>query len=256
MRPVSSDDPQQRRSRAARARARSGSGPRGGRRCRSTSAPGRGGRGRSGRRSCPCGPRAGPRRARGTRGAARARRSSAFSARWTSSFLATTSRPEVSRSSRCTIPARHGSPAAGPARGQRLGQRAGPVPAGRMHHDARPACRRRAGARPRRRPRTAPSVAGAGGGGLVARSHLDPLAAGEGVALGPRPRRRPAPARRRSGSGPGPRAQRLGQEPVQPRSGRLRRDLELDHDRPGVWLSRRASRVGPRARTAAPAPRR
>ena len=41
--------------------------------------------------------------------------------------------------------------AAGGAAGQRLRERAGPVAARRMHDDARPACRRRAGARPRRR---------------------------------------------------------------------------------------------------------
>ena len=63
----------------------------------------------------------------GTRGAAAARASSAFSARWTASFLATTSSPEVSRSSRCTIPARHGS--SPPARDalERLGERPRPV---------------------------------------------------------------------------------------------------------------------------------
>ena len=99
-------------------------------RCRSTSAPGRADRGRSARRSCRSAPPGGRRPAPGTRAAAGARTSSAFSARWTASLLATTSSPEVSRSSRCTIPARQTSspPAApsgrAPARASRSGGRA------------------------------------------------------------------------------------------------------------------------------------
>ena len=70
------------------------------------------------------------------------------------SLLATTSSPEVSRSRRCTIPARHGSspPAARPASACASVPR--PVAARRMHDHARRACRRPAGARPRRRSRT------------------------------------------------------------------------------------------------------
>ncbi len=87
------------------------------RRCRSTCACARAGRGRSAPRSCPSAPAGGPRRARGTRGSIARAGSEAFSARCTSSLLATTSSPEVSRSRRCTIPARQSSspPAMRPA---------------------------------------------------------------------------------------------------------------------------------------------
>ena len=92
------------------------------------------------------------RRARAARPAARA---------WTASLRATTSSPEVSRSSRCTIPGRSGSSPAGDAARERLRERArrgARAPGARRR---RPACRRRAGARPRRRPRTAPAATSA-----------------------------------------------------------------------------------------------
>ena len=114
-------------------------------------------------------------------------RSASWSARCTSSDLATTSRPEVSRSRRWTMPGRHGSapPAARPASAWAS------VPVGvarrRVHDHARRACRPRSGARPRRRPRTRrrrrpPCRARA----ARPASHLDPLAAREHVALRPR----------------------------------------------------------------------
>ena len=56
--------------------------------------------------------------------------SAAFSRRWASSLLATTSRPEVSRSSRWTIPGRHGSPPAAPraaSASERVAPRCGPA---------------------------------------------------------------------------------------------------------------------------------
>ena len=95
------------------------------------------------RRSRPSGASILPRRAGGrpstsarySRTSSRAA-SSAFSAAWTGSERATTSRPDVSRSSRCTMPARSGSAAGHPA-GQRLRERAVAVPARRMHDHAR-----------------------------------------------------------------------------------------------------------------------
>ena len=68
--------------------------------------------------------------------ASRGARISSWSARWTASDFATTSRPEVSLSRRCTIPGRHDVVAAGGAALERLRQRAGLVARRRVHHDA------------------------------------------------------------------------------------------------------------------------
>ena len=115
------------------------------------------------RRSRPIGASIVPRRA-GGRPSTRARysrtirraASAALRRRCAASLFATTSSPEVSRSSRWTMPGRHDSPPAAPRAASacesvRCGVRR---PGGRPR---RPACRRSAGPRPRRRPRTAPS---------------------------------------------------------------------------------------------------
>ena len=70
--------------------------------------------------------------------------------RWASSVRATTSRPEVSRSRRWTMPARSGS-AAGRGGAEQLGERALAVAARGVHDEAGRLVDRRAGARPRRR---------------------------------------------------------------------------------------------------------
>ena len=121
---------------------------------------------------------------RGTRARARAARAASLSAACTGSLRATTSRPEVSRSSRCTMPARSGSspPAARPAsawasvppRCPRAGM---DDDAGGLVDDEQvlvlPGDRERRGGGLRRGP----------GGGLDRRGHRDPLAARERVAL-------------------------------------------------------------------------
>ena len=125
------------------ARARSGCGPRAGRRCRSTSACAdaavaaerRVDRAAARRRHA-------PRPAPGTRARSAAPRAPPSGARCASSLLATTSSPEVSRSRRWTIPGRHASPPAAPhAASASTACRCGARPAG-MDDDARPACRR------------------------------------------------------------------------------------------------------------------
>ncbi len=261
VRPVSSDHPQQRAAAAAGARSRSGCGPRAARRCRSTSARGRAGGARSGRRSCPCAPADGRRPAPGTRAAAARRPAAAFSARWTASFLATTSRPEVSRSSRCTIPARHGSspPAARPV--ERLGERPGPVAARGVHHHAGGLVDHQqvlvlVGDRERRR-------LGRAGPPDSARSRSSTSIASPAATRWRLGRSRPSTRTRprvdqRLGSRPG--AERAGQEPVEPGAGGLRRERAARGSRARSALaasrsSRRPAPEAPRAPTAARARR-
>ena len=114
------------------------------------------------RRSRPSGASIVPRRAGGrpstsarySRTSSRAA-SCALSAACTGSERARTSRPDVSRSSRWTIPARSRVVAAGDAARQRLHERALRVPARRVDDDARRACRPPAGGRPPTRSRSA-----------------------------------------------------------------------------------------------------
>ena len=112
---------------------------------------------------------------------------------------ATTSRPEVSRSSRWTIPGRLGLLAARDARARAgVDERAGRVPRRPGGRRGRRACRRRAGARPRRRSAAASASAPACGAAASGGSSSSSSPAREPVALRPRARRRPA--RRRSTS--------------------------------------------------------
>ena len=77
-----------------------------------------------------------PPRARGSRARSRAAASIRTSSAWASSDLATTSRPEVSRSSRCTMPGALGIVASRGAAAQRLGERGLRVARRRMGHQA------------------------------------------------------------------------------------------------------------------------
>ena len=80
----------------------------------------------------------GPRPARGTRARSRAPRSAACSAACTASERATTSSPEVSRSSRCTMPgAAPGPPRRAARRASACASVPAAVPARRVHDDAR-----------------------------------------------------------------------------------------------------------------------
>ena len=139
--------------------------------------------------------------------------------------------------------------AAGGAARQRLGQRSAAVAAGRDGRRRRPACRRPAGARPRRRPRTAPRAVAGASGASGSPSTVDRLAAADRVAFGPG-----APststARRRSPLRLGPRSERLRQEAVEPRPAPPRAP---QLHRPLVIAV--SSRAVPRARTAARARR-
>ena len=140
---------------------------------------------------------------------------------------------------------------------QRLGERAGPVPARRVDHDPGRLVdheqvlvligdreRRRLQHRGRRR--------------LLAELDDDPLARGDGVALGPQVPVDLDEPRFDQRLGACARAERLGEEPVEPRPRGRDRDLQLDHSTPGHLASITtglAAPAGPPARTAARSPR-
>ena len=115
-----------------------GDAPRAARRCRSTSAC-------ATRRSRPSGASIVPARAGGrpstsarySRVISRAAQRRPAARAWAASSLATTSRPRVSRSSRCTIPARSGPPRRPPRPASACDERPAAVPARRMDDDAR-----------------------------------------------------------------------------------------------------------------------
>ena len=203
--------------------------PRAGGRCRSSGACARGGRARAARRSSRCAPAGAPRRARGTRARSRRAASAAFSRRWTSSLLATTRRPEVSRSRRCTIPGRHGSPPAAPRAASASAERPAAVRTGGVHDHARRACRRPAGRRPRRRPRPrrAPWSPRRGGPAPSRTSIVSPPRRRSFLRAGAPSTRDPPgvdpPLRLRARAQPAPRGS------VEALAGRLRRDEQRLH---------------------------
>jgi hypothetical protein len=171
------------------------------RRPRPRTGAGPGGHGRSAPRSVPGG-RRGPPGQRDVAAGHLASRSAPTSAACASSVLATTSSPEVSRSSRCTMPGRSSPPAG--ARGipaptsasTRVpsgGRARGGPPAGRLGHDEQMLV-----AVPDRRQRRRGPL---GAAGRVV--HLDPLAGPEPVLLADRRPRRPRCPPARSGPPPG-----------------------------------------------------
>ena len=136
MRPVSRPNPQQRVLRAGRSATRSASRRRAAWRCRGTAASDRYGRGRSAPRSARGGSAGRPRTsARYSRSSAR-RRTRLCRRLNASSLRATTSRPDVSRSRRCTMPGALGRPSRGAPSAQRAGERPAAQTGAGMDDDA------------------------------------------------------------------------------------------------------------------------
>ena len=167
--------------------------------------------------------------------------SAAFSRRWASSPFATTSRPDVSRSRRCTIPGRHGSPPAAPRAASRCDSVPARVRPGRVHDEAGRLVDDHQVVDPRRRTASGPSPSAVPGRRSRLIEDLDRLAAAQPVVLARRRAVQPHRARRDP-------ALRLGARAEPPARGRGRRA------RPPRQAVRAAAPPRPRIRNSATTP--
>ena len=180
-----------------------------------------------------CAPAGGPRRARGTRARSRAARARLQRARGPprSGRRRAGRRCRGRGGGRCPARSGSGPPATRPA--SSCDERARRVPARRVHDDAGAACRPRAGARPRRRSVKARGARAGAAARASGSATLDRLAGQRrGGSWAGRRRRRVTSAGVDQPLGLRARAQRLGQERVEPLARRL-----------GATSDARASRV-------------